>query len=381
MGAVEISIISKDNNFILEDLEQYSIKKYNKFDDVIKENINIVLIDSSMDKNETIKFIKYINNNDNLSEISIIVILEGKFIQEYKDLKINDYIYKPINTQELSRRIENQLDVIKLKKRLREKELKFNVLLNNIPYMTWMKDTLSNYQTVNNEFIEHSGKDIEDIRGNGDAYVWDGKIGDKCREYDLEVMNKRKRISFNEIIPGQKGYKEFNVHKAPIIDELNNVLGTIGIARDITEVKNIDAQFKILIENIPFRVWLNDRDGNYINANSKFAESIDSEVENIIGKNMRDFYGEAQILEIIEEDKVVMAKKKPIKFEKIIKENCKERIVEVYKTPVFNIAKEVVGIVGTLVDVTDVKEVQNKIKKQANTDILTKIPNRRALYE
>ncbi|MGL6106315.1 EAL domain-containing protein [Romboutsia sp.] len=376
----EVVLITKDRSYNLNKIKEYSIKRYNKIDEDIRNNANIILIESSIANRELIENIKLQGKTCNKS-IIVIVGKEETSLKKYIDFGISDYIQEPFSEEELYIRLKIQFELLEAKNKAKEEKLKFNVLLDNIPYMTWMKDKESNYQVVNREFVEHSGKESEDIRGKGDIHVWDKKIGDKCREYDLQVMNQRRMVVFDEVIPGHKGYKEFNVHKSPIIDENDNVVGTMGIARDITELKNREAQFKLLIENIPFRVWLNDSEGNYINANSKFAQSIDSNVEDLIGKNIRDFYSEEEITEIIQEDKNVMNIKKAIKFEKIIIEESREKIVEVYKTPVFNIANEVVGIVGTLIDVTEITKAKAKIRKQANTDTLTQIPNRRALYE
>ncbi|HSQ90275.1 sensor domain-containing protein [Romboutsia sp.] len=259
--------------------------------------------------------------------------------------------------------------------------LKFKALLNVIPYMAWFTDIDSNYCEVNNEFIIHCGKELKDIKGRGHKYVWEGKIGDECRQYDLKVINTKEDLISEEIVPGKRGYRRFNVHRSPVIDEKGEVIGVIAVARDITEIKNRDTQFQILIENIPFEVWLRDKDGVYVNANTKFAKSIETTVEQLVGKNLKEFYNKEKADEILEEDMKVMSTKQSIKFTKDIVEKNKRKNIEVYKTPVFNIANEVIGIVGTLVDITKIKEAENEIKKQAYTDSHTGLLNRRALYE
>ncbi len=266
-------------------------------------------------------------------------------------------------------------------KELKHTDLKFKALLNAIPYMAWFTDVDSNYCEVNNEFMIHCGKELEDIKGKGHKCVWDGKIGNECRQYDLKVINTKEDLISEEIVPGKRGYKRFNVHRSPVIDENDKVIGIMGVARDITEIKNRDTQFQILIENTPFKVWLRDKDGVYINANTKFANSRETTVEQLVGRNLKEFYSKEKADEIIEEDMKVMSTKQSIKFTKDIIEKNKRRSIEVYKTPVFNIANEVIGIVGTLVDITKIKEAEEEIKKQAYTDSHTGLLNRRALYE
>lgn len=264
--------------------------------------------------------------------------------------------------------------------RLKHIELKYNVLLNAIPNMAWFTDTDSNYQDVNKSFINHCGKNIDDIKGNSHKYVWKDKIGNECRENDLTVFKSKEGMVFEEVVPGKEGYKHYNIHRVPVIDESGSVIGIIAVASDTTEIENREAQLKILIENIPFRVWLCDKDGTYIKTNSKFAKAKNKTLNQIVGKNIRQFYSEEETKEILKEDMEVINSKKSIKFTKDILEKGKTRTVEIYKTPVLDVANEVVGIVGTLVDITNLKEAESKIRKQAYTDSHTGLFNRRGLY-
>ena len=54
------------------------------------------------------------------------------------------------------------------------------------------------------------------------------------------------------------------------MDEMGDVIGTIGIARDITELRNKDTKLSIILENIPFAVFLKDMNGIYIDVNTNF---------------------------------------------------------------------------------------------------------------
>ena len=169
--------------------------------------------------------------------------------------------------------------------------------------MAWFKDKESHYITVNREFREHSGKDDETIHGRDDQFVWDGQIGDRCREFDLIVMNERRQIMFDEIIPGKKGYRQFNIYKAPVMDEMGDVIGTIGIARDITELRNKDTKLSIILENIPFAVFLKDMNGIYIDVNTNFLNLCQLTRDEIIG---RTCYEHALSEGCIEEDHLIM---------------------------------------------------------------------------
>ena len=68
-----------------------------------------------------------------------------------------------------------------------------------------------------------------------------------------------------------------------VVDELDEVIGTIGIARDVTELRNKDAKLQMILENIPFAICLKELDGTIIDVNSKFMEYYNKSRESIVG--------------------------------------------------------------------------------------------------
>lgn len=330
------------------------------------------------------KIIRSIKCIEGLREIPIIIGINNNdiiHINKFIEFGITDYVYKPYKEYELNIRIQNSIDLIDARRSSKIKNIQFNAILNNTPYMAWFKDRDSNYIKVNQWFIEHCGKDMDTIRGNGDIFVWDGKIGAKCREYDLEVMNKRKQVVFDEVIPGIKGYRQFNVFKAPVIDFDDNVIGTIGIARDTTELKNKDTKLNIILDNIPFGVWLKDKDGVIINANNEYAKYFSMTKDNILGQTSNIIFDNKTSEFIKKSDIEIMKDRKQVVLDKIINVNGEERILEIHKSPVFDISNEVIGVVGLFRDVTEERKTEAEIIKYAYTDVLTNLPNRRDLFK
>ncbi|MDO5793409.1 MAG: EAL domain-containing protein [Turicibacter sp.] len=367
------------NDFIVDqkqiDLYCYT---YQHYQEVEKRAYDLIIIDNS-DLKESVEIIQYIKHYIS-RQIPILISFEDKLrskLNQLIEVGISDYIIKPYTKEMLKLRIQNNLNLIDAFKMSKKKELQFDALLNNTPYMAWFKDKNSHYITVNREFREHSGKDDETIHGRDDQFVWDGQIGERCREFDLIVMNERRQIMFDEIIPGKKGYRQFNIYKAPVMDEMGDVIGTIGIARDITELKNKDTKLSIILENIPFSVFLKDTEGYYIDTNTNFSKFCGLPREEIIG-NLS--YGHELNKEAKAEDQLVITSQESHVFNRKLCMNGTERMLEIYKAPVFDISQKVIGIVGVIRDITDVIRTQEHIKKLAYTDFLTHLQNRRSLY-
>lgn len=329
-------------------------------------------------------FIGKIKSIKKFSEAPIVVAInieQKGTIKELMALGVDDYIVRPCEVEELLLKFRNWGRFIKVQSESKNNKIQFDALLNNLPYMSWFKDRDSHYIKVNNDFKEHCGKDFEMIDGRDDKFVWDGRIGDRCRDFDLRVMNERKSIVFDEVIPGKKGYKQFHIHKAPVLNEYDEVIGTIGIAKDITELKNHDARMNAIMDHIPLGICLKDNDGVILNINKKFTEFLQAEREECIGININDILPAGFEDEIIKEDEAVKHYKKTMVFERCIEYNNEQLILEVSKTPVVDISGEVTSSVILYRDVTNERSIQAYTEKLAYTDYLTNLANRRGLRQ
>lgn len=363
---------------IFEKLTLYSKSNLNEL-----QNLNMDFLITDIKNKEIIDFI---NEEEKFNEIPVIAIIdkdEKKNLHKYINYSIKAYIDSEFNYADVYIKLRNTLEYIVKSNDCKVNKMQFDSMFNASPYMSWFKDKNSKYIKVNNSFREYCGKDDSEILGNNDSIVWDGQVTEIGREYDLQVMKNKETVEFEEAVPGKNGYKEFNIFKAPIMDECRNVLGTIGIARDITELKNKDAKLDIILDNIPFGVWLKDKDGIILNANNKLANVFNSTKERIIGGFEADFLSKPYTTNVhVEvEDNIVIKEKKSCVFERRFFENGEELIFKVYKSPVFDISNQIIGIVGLVEDITESRRHHEEVKKIAYSDYLTGLLNRRGLHK
>ncbi|MBI3170000.1 MAG: PAS domain S-box protein [Chloroflexi bacterium] len=111
-------------------------------------------------------------------------------------------------------------------------------ILNNIPDMAWLKDADSRYIAVNEQYLRVSGLKYEDVIGKNDFEIWDKSNAEMYRKDDIEVMQSGQRKTVEEMQRDSTG-REYWVEttKTPIRNERGEVIGTTGIARDISERK------------------------------------------------------------------------------------------------------------------------------------------------
>jgi len=120
---------------------------------------------------------------------------------------------------------------------LRESESRLRTILEGIPDPVWMKDRDGVFLKVNRAWCAFCGKEKEDVIGKSDFEVFDEAFASKVRREDLAVIQSEKRLRYEQCINMVRGMVWSDTVKTPLRDGQGRVIGTIGIARDITERK------------------------------------------------------------------------------------------------------------------------------------------------
>jgi PAS domain S-box-containing protein len=124
---------------------------------------------------------------------------------------------------------------------LRRSQLHQRAILNNIPDIVWLKDRESRFIAVNDAFGRSCGVKPEDLVGKTDLDVWPRELAERYRVDDREVMESGRRKQVEEPLADKEGkVKWIETVKTPIFNEKGEVIGTTGIARDITERKKVE---------------------------------------------------------------------------------------------------------------------------------------------
>jgi PAS domain S-box-containing protein len=114
-------------------------------------------------------------------------------------------------------------------------------ILSNILDIAWLKDRDSRYIAVNDPFAEACGVAAQDLVGKTDLDIWPAELARRYRRDDLEVMRTKKSKRVEEPLADKRhGLYWIETVKTPILNEKNEVVGTTGIARDITERRRME---------------------------------------------------------------------------------------------------------------------------------------------
>jgi diguanylate cyclase (GGDEF)-like protein/PAS domain S-box-containing protein len=114
-------------------------------------------------------------------------------------------------------------------------------LLDNFPFLVWLKDTESRFLTVNRHFAEAvNAPNCEALIGHNDLDYFPPDLALRFRADDSAVMASGEKKNVVEQITqnGQRIWHE--TYKAPVRNSAGQIMGTVGFARDISHSKRAE---------------------------------------------------------------------------------------------------------------------------------------------
>jgi PAS domain S-box-containing protein len=143
--------------------------------------------------------------------------------------KASSYLYQ----------LNNGLDALvnERTKQLSERESQLRTLVQTLPDLVWWKDPDGRFMACNPKFERFLGATQDEIVGKTDYDFLDKKLADFFREKDkIAIATGKPSINEEEVIYADDGHKELlETIKTPMFSSDGNLIGVLGVARDITE--------------------------------------------------------------------------------------------------------------------------------------------------
>ncbi|MGF1457794.1 MAG: EAL domain-containing protein [Leptolyngbyaceae cyanobacterium] len=148
----------------------------------------------------------------------------------------------------------------------------------------------------------------------------------------------------------------------------------LAVTRDITETVEAEQmlidreQFlKLILDNIPQHLFWKDRNGIYLGSNKAFAKGVgfDSSLE-VMGKTDYEIpaYSQAEAQQFREQDRRIMAQDRPELDTLENDKNNPNYWTNVSKFPIHDAAQRVIGILGSIENVSDRIEFQKSLNRR-----------------
>lgn len=225
---------------------------------------DVIIADlQDMDITDSLKLLSFHRKKN--AEVIICVDKQQMAILMENDLAgITDIWNLPLSEGEIKFRFLRWQQKYKMSKDFWQTRNYLETTINSVPDLVWYKDKEGAHIKVNESFCKAVNKTMEQIEGRGHYYIWDIEPDEYakgeyiCMESEYEVMEKRETCVFDETVKIGDSLRQLKTYKSPLFDLDGSVMGTVGIANDVTQ-EQIYRQMIINNANTDFLTGLYNR--------------------------------------------------------------------------------------------------------------------------
>lgn len=146
----------------------------------------------------------------------------------------------------IDRQRENEIALQKIQHEATNREVLLSSLINAIPDLVWLKNDQGVFLACNSRFEDLYGAKEKDILGRTDYDFVNKELADFFRMHDKNAMIKGYPCTNEEeLIFASDGHCELlETTKTPMYNKTGELIGILGIGRDITERKLLQEQLE-----------------------------------------------------------------------------------------------------------------------------------------
>lgn len=272
---------------------------------------------------------------------------------------------------------------------LRESEALYRSLVDVLPLILTRKDLECRFTFANNRACKSFGKTLEEVLGKTDFDFFPAELAEQWQQVDREVFETGKTVElppFRYIDLGQERY--YQGIKTPLYDLRDEIIGVQIVIWDMTEQKRLadalrqsEALYQSLVENLPCMVVRKDLQGRFTFANHGLSELVGRPLDEVLGKTDFDFFSRELAEKYRRDDRQVIESGE---VKEIIEETTSalgRRYFHVLKTAVRDAADKAIGIQLVGWDITDRKLAEEELRKSRERFELAVRASQHGLWE
>lgn len=276
-----------------------SLNKLRSFD--LESICHGILLDMRCGRERSLETIRYIGALQ--SSVALIALCrDHEQLQGYKAVihMLDDYILaEHLVDGELPTRITHAIRRRKKEQELLHEKALLQSLLDNIPDAIFFKDRDSRFTKVNKTMERIYGHPEKSILGKTDFDLFADEHARQAYSDEQTILRtgqpivaKLEKETFED---GKINW--VNTTKVPLKDDQGRIIGTMGISRNVTDLKKAQdtltderTLLKTIIDHALAGIFVKDPTGRYMVVNQRHARYLGANsVEDVIGKTLYDF--------------------------------------------------------------------------------------------
>jgi two-component system aerobic respiration control sensor histidine kinase ArcB len=271
-------------------------------------------------------------------------------------------------------------------KKLTESYINIEEIVAQLPEHIYWKDKNCICLGCNtNNWKDFGLASLAEFKGKTDYDLFTKEEADHLRLIDEEVMRTGQMRTVEEKITLNGKTTLYLSHKLPLKNKNQEIIGILGVSVNITKAKQETENRLTMLENViavmPGNVYWMNKEGVYLGCNDNQAKVIGfSSRDQIIGKRNSEIPGFLipEVLDPINAE-IMNFGKTVITEEPAILNGVSATYLS-HKVPLLNGRKEIIGMVGVSVDITDRKKAENDLKLAKETAVTANKAKTEFLY-
>ncbi|SEC22408.1 Stalked cell differentiation-controlling protein (plasmid) [Tsukamurella tyrosinosolvens] len=260
--------------------------------------------------------------------------------------------------------------------------------------LIYVKDLAGRYLFVNDAVARLYGVRVADFVGNDDRQMFDAAAASQLRETDREIMRSGVAQELEESTTVDGLARTFLSTKSPYRDAAGEVIGLIGVSRDITDARSTAEEvarlralqaaataaatgdpdraadlatfrtFQAIADAAPDSVYVKDREGRFVFLNRaalRVLQATELPIGEVLGSTDDAFLDAPAAARIMGADQEVMATGIAQEVDESAVVDGRPRTVRSLKAPYRDESGRVIGLVGVSRDVTASRQLEARL--------------------
>ncbi len=264
----------------------------------------------------------------------------------------------------------------------------FRLLLDEVGAFVYTTDRDGRYTYANRLVLELLGQPLEAIIGKSFTDFVDIGEDTDLRATDRQVLRDGITVDREEsnLVHATGELRTYHSIKKPLRDASGAIIGLLGISYDITEKKRLESKVNeqkelldTVLDNVGALVYMKDMNRRFVYANQRMADAFGLPVSQVLGKLDSELMPKADADRFWAQDQRILAAGERYAGEASLA-GRDGQMRHYWSVIVPFVRAGDSAVIGFSTDITELHMLKEELQRQATTDSLTGIANRRCLY-
>ncbi len=243
-------------------------------------------------------------------------------------------------------------------------------IINQLPELIYAKDTTGRFLAANDAVARDIGVErSEDLIGKTDFDLFPPDVAQGFHDIEQKVIASGTPMIDMEVNRTDEAgaLKWLRTTKLPMRDDHGEIIGLIGVARDITERKRAEqaweaerALFRAMIDQVPDYLFVKDTASRFTVVNRAVAADLGLQPEDLIGKTDFELHWAELAQKFFADEQKVISSGEPLLDieEYVVDVSGNKKWLSTSKVPLRNDRDEIIGIVGVSRNISERRRVE-----------------------